>query len=102
VIEDWGTGYWEQWEDGRRFEPAPDRVVSSAKEPRKTEFRSHLIGMPGFIKQLIDECALTDIRSGGSSYQSPHRLIGRLDIAMGQVFVSPFKECEWLTNPAQR
>ena len=99
VLEDWGTGYWDQWDDGRHFEPEPDRLVSSRKEPRKVEFRSHLTGMPGFIKQLIDECALTDIRLGGSSYQSPHKLIGRLEIAMGQVFVYPFKECAWLPEP---
>jgi hypothetical protein len=90
VIEDWGSGYLPEWEDGRRFEPEPDRSA---------EFPSHLAGMVGFVKQLIDESAITDIRLGGSSYQSPHKLIGRLDIAIGQVFVYPFKECSWLEAP---
>jgi hypothetical protein len=97
VIEDWGTGYWQQWQDGRRFAPGSDRVLS--KEPRVVEFSSHLIGMPGFVKQLIDECAMTDIQLGGSSYRSPHKLIGRLDIFMGQIFVYPFQECSWLISP---
>jgi hypothetical protein len=90
VIEDWGTGYWPQWPGGRQFEPAPDR---------DDEFPSHTAGMPGFVKQLIDECAITDIRAGGSSYQSPHKLIGWMDVAMGQVFVYPFKLSGWAAAP---
>src|SRR4051812_1370582 len=55
VIEAWGPGYWRRWPDGRRFVPSPDRPP---------EFPSHLTGMPGFVKQLIDECAIADIRLG--------------------------------------
>jgi len=89
VIEDWGTGYMDCWPDGRRFAPPPEIPQ---------EFPSHSAGMVGFLKQLIDECALTDIRSGGSGYKSPHRLIGRIDIAMGQAFIYPFRECSWLLS----
>lgn len=52
-IEDWGTGYWSNWPDGRKMMQAPD-----------TERRmpSHDAGMVGLIKQLIDELAVADIR----------------------------------------
>ena len=52
-IEDWGTGYWPTWPDGRRVVVQPD-----------TEHRmpSHDAGMVGFIKQLIDELAVADIK----------------------------------------
>lgn len=43
VIEDWGTGYWASWPDGRAFEPG------------------HGHGMVGFIKELVDECGAADI-----------------------------------------
>src|SRR5579885_1973960 len=45
-IEDWATGYWAWWPDGRSIVPEPD-----------TERRmpSHDAGMVGFLKQLIDE-----------------------------------------------
>jgi hypothetical protein len=41
AIEDWGTGYWEAWPDGRAWR---------ANEP-------HHAGMVGFIKELIDALA---------------------------------------------
>jgi hypothetical protein len=55
TIEDWGTGYWPTWPDGRRVVIEPD-----------TERRmpSHDAGMVGFIKQLIDELAVADITEG--------------------------------------
>ena len=58
-IEDWGTGYWPTWPDGRRVVVEPD-----------TERRlpSHDAGMVGFIKQLLDELAVADIRE---SYAEP-------------------------------
>lgn len=68
VIEDWGTGYWEDWPDGGRYEHVPhevenkdlreERIVYHEGEttgllPRL--FHSHQFGMVGFIKQLVDE-----------------------------------------------
>ncbi|MFN0166257.1 MAG: class I SAM-dependent methyltransferase [Bryobacteraceae bacterium] len=91
VIEDWGTGYWDTWGDGRRFEQPSDYDQSfGAGEPRRRIFPSHQVGMPGFLKQLIDECALTDILMPGysaTSYRSPHKPISRIDIYLGQAFV---------------
>lgn len=49
AIEDWGTGYFDDFPDGRRFDPKP-----SILDP----FPSHSHGMVGFIKELVDEqCA---------------------------------------------
>lgn len=52
VIEDWGTGYWDSWPDGKCYE-----------KPLSEEKRivSHDYGMVGFIKELIDECGMGDI-----------------------------------------
>ena len=46
LIEDWQTGYWPSWPDGRAFSPAPDT---------RERMPSHDAGMVGFIKQLVDE-----------------------------------------------
>lgn len=45
AIEDWGTGYWEAWPDGRAFRDG---------EP-------HHHGMVGFVKELIDEQGAHDL-----------------------------------------
>jgi len=57
AIEDWGTGYWDSWPDGGapQMQPAP-HFRSHGKR-----FPSHDLGMVGFLKQLVDECALPDI-----------------------------------------
>lgn len=43
VIEDWGTGYWDSWPDGKGYH------------------ENHHFGMVGFIKELIDEVGIGDI-----------------------------------------
>ena len=49
AIEDWGTGYLDDFPDGRRFDPKP-----SILDP----FPCHSHGMAGFVKELVDEqCA---------------------------------------------
>ncbi len=65
VIEDWGTGYWDDWPDGRSFnlesynqsrftlDPFLQKVIRKLR--LKTTMRCHNYGMVGFIKQLIDE-----------------------------------------------
>lgn len=85
-IEDWGTGYWPQYPDGRRFrQPAVGfagherllnrlhaaplvrritplrRLVGWARWNLVTSrHRSHDYGMVGFVKELIDECGIED------------------------------------------
>lgn len=67
VIEDWGTGYWEDWPDGRAQQQAGwlaqlrDRVKSaSLKDPWPT----HSYGMVGFVKELIDELGARELTRG--------------------------------------
>ncbi|KQX27701.1 hypothetical protein ASD01_21585 [Ensifer sp. Root423] len=68
IIEDWGTGYWDDWPDGSRPDPVPhemeNRDVKETKfiyrEDEATgllprTFHSHQSGMVGFVKQLVDE-----------------------------------------------
>ena len=66
VIEDWGTGYWDDWPDGRScrtggsvwssFRSALARLTSYGKVPWPT----HSYGMVGFIKELVDEQGAAD------------------------------------------
>lgn len=86
-IEDWGTGYWPAYPDGRRYTPKPpefamherllngllqNSLVQRVKPLRKavgyarwnfvkSRFPSHVNGMVGFVKELVDECGMADI-----------------------------------------
>lgn len=89
VIEDWGTGYWRQYPDGR---PLRQRPVGFAPHERllnrlhampalhsvsllrravgwlrwhlvKRRHPSHDYGMVGFIKELVDEAGIEDATS---------------------------------------
>jgi hypothetical protein len=52
AIEDWGTGYLEDWPDGRAYAPRPPLPIG----PRaKRRWPTHAHGMVGFIKDLVDE-----------------------------------------------
>ena len=65
VIEDWGTGYWNDWPDGKSmnidlYNKSKLRLnhfilMIINKMGLKIPFRSHNYGMVGFVKQLIDE-----------------------------------------------
>lgn len=82
AIEDWGTGYWEDWIDGQRYRPPRDerethplwrRLVMGSPLRRllpKRRFPSHDHGMVGVIKQLIDEQAAADVARGGGNPRS--------------------------------
>lgn len=53
IIEDWGTGYWNEWDDGGDwFYP----VMMNKR------IHSHDFGMVGFVKALVDEVAGPDIK----------------------------------------
>ncbi len=92
AIEDWGTGYWASWPDGRLFQneaeertadqkrlPLPLRLFNrwlgkaEAGEVSVNQFPSHDYGMVGFIKELVDECGMADLTCPGLGI-SPHRL----------------------------
>ena len=65
VIEDWGTGYWDDWPDGKSldldsyFRPRLGRnpfcFKIACKLNLKIPMRCYSYGMVGFIKQLLDE-----------------------------------------------
>jgi len=71
VIEDWGTGYWDDWPDGKSLNLDSYSSSHSAlslfwmkvarKLRLKTAARCHSYGMVGFIKQLIDEQGAKDV-----------------------------------------
>jgi SAM-dependent methyltransferase len=91
VVEDWGTGYWDNWLDGvayrrgrkklnpalyrltrilarlqqQRFVrrlPLAGRVLSRAKAlVVGAQYHSHDYGMVGFVKELVDELGMADI-----------------------------------------
>ena len=62
TIEDWGTGYWDQWIDGKQYTP-PDKTDSelTVEKLQNQRFPSHDFGMVGFVKELIDECGMSDL-----------------------------------------
>jgi hypothetical protein len=71
IVEDWATGYWPRYPDGRRF--ALERHFTEAEGV----FPSHQHGLPGFLKQFVDEMAMDDIRrevpaAGRSSFDYVH------------------------------
>ncbi len=60
AIEDWGTGYWDEWPDGKSLNldvQEMDKDTRITKEP----FQCHSYGMVGLVKQLIDEQGALDI-----------------------------------------
>jgi len=71
AIEDWGTGYWESWPDGQRWQPPSDFPLSGAaprapsRAPAPRQFPSHQYGMVGFVKELIDEVGADDATREG-------------------------------------
>ncbi len=83
VIEDWGTGYWDDWPDGksvnlertfqRRHGPSSFRLKLATTLRLKTPMPSHNYGMVGFIKQLIDEQGAHDVTRATLKGQSKRR-----------------------------
>ena len=113
-IEDWGTGYWPQYQDGKYYKErkvGPTflentfesigkigfvqnndflRKVSSRLEfySMKKNFSSHQNGMVGFVKELVDEAGIadaTDERFG----KGPQRksMFKSMQISVGHVVI---------------
>lgn len=75
VIEDWGTGYWDSWPDGRS--------IQKKKIDDEHRIPSHDYGMVGFIKELIDECGMGDITH--KKFGKPPTKTSRIE----KMFISP-------------
>jgi hypothetical protein len=90
VIEDWGTGYWNEWVDGVSYSPSRrvlnpslyrlTRALARLQQSSlgrmpiarsvlswgkalvlKPQYHSHDYGMVGFVKELIDELGAADV-----------------------------------------
>ena len=59
AIEDWPTGYYDDWPDGKTLDI--DLYNVENVEITKTPFQNHCYGMVGFVKQLVDEQAAGDV-----------------------------------------
>jgi hypothetical protein len=98
VIEDWGTGYWGDWPDGKKLDLQnyinPPSGISAwwdrlkLKLGHKVPMPGHGYGMVGFVKQLVDEQAAGDVtRSGWKGSGSRGTRFKDMTIAPGLVFV---------------
>ncbi|MGV7222856.1 MAG: class I SAM-dependent methyltransferase [Nitrospinales bacterium] len=117
VIEDWGTGYWDTYSDGRRFKSAflnyrtsPSEamqrgIISAYKRAGKKpflknmlnqvmirivpkKFQNHNFGMVGFIKSLVDECGIADITHQKFGVPPQRQSkFKKMQISHGQVFI---------------
>ena len=89
VVEDWGTGYWDNWPDGKAvdqsvvFDPLRSRVVTG-----DNRVPSHDFGMVGFVKELVDEQGAGDLTLGAHP-SVPRRLskFASLTVLPSLVFV---------------
>ncbi|HEY7351988.1 MAG TPA: hypothetical protein VH596_04390 [Terriglobales bacterium] len=93
VIEDWGTGYLDDFPDGRRLDavnpPAmPERSSQLSKPDLKTPFHCHSYGMVGFIKELVDEQGAASVTAGRPMGESRASRFTQLLITPCIVFVS--------------
>jgi SAM-dependent methyltransferase len=66
AIEDWTTGYWNDWTDGKTVRPPSmaerfGTALSGLVHRKKQRLRSHDFGMVGFVKQLVDEQGAADV-----------------------------------------
>jgi hypothetical protein len=67
AIEDWGTGYWDDWPDGKTYR-ARSRLLAAGlsllgrmRLIRRTGIHSHSNGMVGLVKELVDEQGAADL-----------------------------------------
>lgn len=59
IIEDWGTGYFDDWPDGNHFQKFRSEAVDGQIVKR---IPSHDFGMVGFVKSLVDEVAGDNVK----------------------------------------
>jgi len=73
AIEDWGTGYWDDWPDGKAYPDAGSwlptilsglrrvRGIRRLRAVQRTRYPNHSFGMVGFVKELVDEQGASDL-----------------------------------------
>jgi hypothetical protein len=79
VIEDWATGYLEDFTDGRSFDMQSSYFDEAGMSDQvdKEAWPNHSHGMVGFVKQLIDEQAATIVHQQTST--APRTVTSRFD-----------------------
>jgi hypothetical protein len=95
AIEDWGTGYLDDFPDGKRLDavnssvPLVQSLSSEAANNRmKVPFPCHSYGMVGFIKELVDEQGAASVTMGRPIGESRASRFTQLVITPCIVFVS--------------
>lgn len=93
VIEDWGTGYFKNFPDGRLFEPLSSKTKIQSQQNNHVfdaDFSVHNFGMVGFVKELVDQVGWADVSDrtrGNPNLEQIDTKIKKLTIHFGQVFV---------------
>jgi hypothetical protein len=83
IVEDWGTGYWDTWVDGGRFQEYPMNFHDNNIPKR---FPSHDFGMVGFVKSLVDMTHESAIKSNQNDKSEHSSRIKRLEFGEGFCF----------------
>jgi hypothetical protein len=83
AIEDWGTGYLDDFPDGKKFDPKP-----SSLDP----FPCHSQGMVGFVKELVDEQGAGSITLGRNEEFRLSKFRSLL-VTAGVIFVAKVAPC---------
>jgi cephalosporin hydroxylase len=68
IVEDWATGYYDDWPDGSRFQRFP---VDGPDSHIPRRLVSHDTGMVGFVKSLVDDVADRPISTRASHIAYP-------------------------------
>ena len=82
LVEDWGTGYWDDWPDGGRYQQFPPDFADH-DIPRRLP--SHDFGMVGLVKRFVDEVAWHTIRPSVRAPQTRPRRIELMHVHQGLV-----------------
>jgi hypothetical protein len=109
VIEDWRTGYWDAWRDGKQYNPLskqrafqerllqrlmlkkhrsiPEKILLRLVSRKR--FPSHCFGMVGVIKELVDELGMDMITNPARKGIGPQRYpkFRKMQVSPGQVFI---------------
>jgi len=85
AIEDWGTGYWDTWVDGSRFQAYP---LNSLDGNIPKRIPSHDFGMVGFVKSLVDLIAEESYKAGQGEMPKRETRIRSLEIVGGICFAT--------------
>jgi hypothetical protein len=84
IIEDWGTGYWSDWPDGKTFQ---SHICTEESGGLPKRIKSHDFGMVGLIKLLIDYVAGSDVRPTHGSPKTRVPLIDMMEVHFGTVLL---------------